>query len=152
MSLTKEDCEYLYNILCELASEEITMTDSLSDLIDSPTFQRLQNRVDKQATDIDYRSREEKLEDKNYILCKRCDLVLAKKHISRHEKTPRCLETYKKKIASKKAQCTIVNQKDLINLDNKDRDDIIENYYEKDEKMSKLIEMETNRIALTGEK
>ncbi len=143
---TKEECGENFE------PWEPSMISASSRIIHSKIFKKLKNRAEKKEKETDNRSREEKLEDPNYILCKRCDLILAKKHIRRHERTPRCLEIYKKKIASKQAQSTIVDQKDLINLDKKDKDEILENYYEQDEEMLKLIEVETKRVAQQGEK
>jgi len=136
--LTKEENSYFEPC-------QPSMLDNSLFIIHSDIFKKLQTRAEKPDREIDDRSREEKLKDPNYILCKRCDLVLAKRHIRRHEKTARCLEIYKKKVATQKSKSTIVEQQELINLDKKDKDDILK-IYEEDEELLKLIEEENRRL------
>jgi len=148
MSLSKKDCEYLVEMMYKINDKLIEGKNPkrfMAELLESKLFKKLERRSEAPDKEIDNRSREEKLKDKGYTLCKRCDLVLAKKHIRRHERTPRCLEIYKKKIASKKAKSSIVEQEDLINLDKKDKDDILK-IYKEDEEFLRLIEEESKRI------
>jgi len=150
MSLTKNECQELLRMIEKLnmtldgITDRTVMRASLT-LINSDVFKKIQTKAEKRDREIDNRSREQKLQDPNFILCKRCDLVLAKKHIRRHERTPRCLETYKKKIATTKCKSTIVQQQELIILDKKDKSDILK-IYEEEEELLKLIEEENRRI------